>query len=108
MVKIKAYSHSEICRFDIEAGTKFTQLQELVVRLFGLSKKDTMTINYCDRNGDVVSLLSDVELWTALKEQNVWKLQILVQGKEEVHHQPTPWWDWSLYSMHIVTCTPSQ
>ena len=77
MVQIKAYRGSEIRRFDIEAGTTFAQLKELVFNLFGLSKEDTVTINYCDRDGDIVRLSSDAELQTAVKhlgDQDTWKL----------------------------------
>ena len=100
MVQIKAYRGSEIRRFDIEAGTTFAQLKELVSSLFGLSKEDTVAINYYDRDGDVVRLSSDAELQTALKhlgEQDTWKLQILVQ-REQQRRSPAQtdsasWWD---------------
>ena len=87
MVQIKAYRGSEIRRFEIEAGTTFAQLKELVTNLFGLSKEDTVTINYCDRDGDIVRLSSDAELQTALNhlgEQDTWKLQVVVQHRQEV------------------------
>ena len=77
MVQIKAYRGSEIRRFDIEAGTTFAQLQELVSSLFGLSKEDAVAINYCDKDGDVVRLSSDAELQTAFRhlgDQATWKL----------------------------------
>ena len=90
MVKVKAYFEaalevSEIRRFEIEAGTTFAQLQELVVKLSGLRKEDLMIIeviiNYFDKDGYVVWLSSDAELQIALKylgEQDTWKLKILV------------------------------
>ena len=87
MMQMKAYRGSEIRRFDIEAGTTFPQLKELVFNLFGLSKEDTVTINYCDRDGDIVRLSSDAELQTAVKhlgDQDTWKLQVVVQRKQEV------------------------
>ena len=116
MVKVKAYRGSEIRRFDIEAGATFAQLQELIVRLFGLRKEDAVTINYCDMDGDVVRLSSDAELQAAFKhlgEQDTWKLQILVQRKQEVDHRPptqddlTSWWDWNPFHVHIATRAPS-
>ena len=115
MVKVKAYRGSEIRRFDIEAGATFAQLQELVVRLFGL-KEDAVTINYCDTDGDMVWLLTNTELQTAFKhlgEQDTWKLQIKVQLKQEVDHRPptqadSSWWDWNPFHIHVATRAPSQ
>ena len=106
MVLVKAYSHSEIRSFDIEAEATFAQLQQLVVRQFGLSKEVEVTIDHCDRDGNVVSLSSDLELRTALNKQDVWNLQILVQRKEEVHHRLTPLWDWGPFNMHDATREP--
>ena len=109
MVQIKAYRGSEIRRFDIEVGTTFAQLKELVTNLFGLSKEDTVTINYCDRDGDIVRLSSDAELQTAIKhlgDQDTWKLQVVVQRKQEVQRQAqtdsTSWWDWNPFHMHFT------
>ena len=112
MVQIKVYRGSEIRRFDIEAGTTFAQLKELVISLFGLSKEDTVVINYCDRDGDIVRLSSDAELQTALKhlgEQDTWKLQVVVQHKQEVQQRSPAqtdsisWWDWNPFRLHFVT-----
>ena len=114
MVQIKAYRGSEIRRFDIETGTTFAQLKELVISLFGLNKEDTVAINYCDRDGDIVRLSSDGELQTALKhlgDQDTWKLQVVVQRKQEVQRPPAQtdslsWWDWNPFHVHLAT--PSQ
>ena len=111
MVQIKAYRGSEIRRFDIEAGTTFAQLQELVSSLFGLSKEDAVAINYCDKDGDVVRLSSDAELQTALRhlgDQDTWKLQVLVQRKQAQQGQVTQsWWDWNPF-VHFTAREPSR
>ena len=114
MVIVKVYRGSEIRRFYIEAGTTFAQLQKLLVKLFRLRKEDAVTINYCDRDGDVAQLSSDAELQAALKhlgEQDTWKLQILVQLKPEVNHWPpiqpnSFWWDWIPFHWHVATRAP--
>lgn len=107
MVHIKAYKGSEIRRFEIEPATTFAQLKELVVNLFGIGEDYTVTINYCDRDGDVIRLSSDGELQTALKhlgEEDTWKLQIVVQHKEPPQHAApraaTSWWDWDPFHLH--------
>ena len=115
MVNIKAYKGSEIRRFEINPGTTFAQLNEMVLKLFGLTQDDTVAINYCDRDGDIIRLSSDGELQTALKhlgEDDTWKLQVTVSHKQpaaEAHHphqrvqvyQPaTSWWDWNPFHMH--------
>jgi len=100
MVHIKAYRGSEIRRFDFDSSGTFSQLTEQVVKLFGLTDKDTIFINYCDRDGDIVKLSSDAELQTALKhlgEEDTWKLQIVVEQKQQLQAQPDhphfSWWD---------------
>ena len=117
MVQIKAYRGSEIRCFDIEAGTTFDQLRELVGNLFGISKEDRVTINYCDRDGDIVRLSSDRELQTALKhlgDQDTWKLQVVVQHKPEAQRQApqqseaASWWDWNPFHIHFGRLEPSQ
>jgi len=115
MVHIKAYRGSEIRRFDIDPGTTFAQLKELVSKLFGLSKDTTVAINYCDRDGDLVKLSSDAELQTALKhlgDQDTWRLQIVVQYKQETQQRaPTQddaasWWDWNPFHIHFGVVEP--
>ena len=116
MVQIKAYRGSEIRRFDIEAGTTFDQLRELVGNLFGINKEDTIALNYCDRDGDIISMSSDGELKTALKhlgEQDTWKLQVVVeQRKREAQRQPSKrgepasWWDWNPFLIHFAIREP--
>ena len=102
MVHIKAYRGSEIRRFDFVSSGTFTQLTEQVHKLFGLTDKDTVFINYCDRDGDIVRLSSDAELQTALKhlgEEDTWKLQIVVEQKQQQQPQAQPgrphfsWWN---------------
>ena len=115
MVHIKAYRGSEIHRFDIDSGTTkqtFAQLKDLVSKLFGLSEDDTVAINYCDRDGDVVRLSSDSELQTALKhlnEEDTLKLQIVVDPKQQVHRSPLgaamSWWNWNPFRVHSI-CEP--
>ena len=111
MVHIKAYRGSEIRRFEIDPGTTFAQLKELVSKLFGLGEEDTVTINYCDRDGDVIRLSSDTELQTALRhlgEEDTWKLQIIVEHKLQQQQQPhhvapraaASWWDWDPFHWH--------
>jgi len=114
MVHIKAYKGSEIRRFEIDAGTTFAQLHDMVFKLFGFTEDDTVAVSYCDRDGDVVRLSSDGELQTALKhlgEDDTWKLQITVTHKHHPHphyhhhhmqaHQPaTSWWDWNPFHVH--------
>ena len=101
MVHIKAYKGSEIRRFEIDPAGTFPQLTEQVVKLFGLTDKDTVAINYCDRDGDIIRLSSNAELQTALKhlgEEDTWKLQIVVEQKQQQQQQqPQPqssrgWW----------------
>ena len=67
MIHVKAYrgSGSEIRRFEIESGTTFVQLKRSVCSLFGLNEEDLISITYCDREGDVVVLSSDLELHSA-------------------------------------------
>ena len=107
MVHIKAYKGSEIRRFEIDPSSTFAQLKELVVKLFGLGEDDTVTINYCDRDGDVIRLSSDGELQTALRhlgEEDTWKLQVVVQHKEPPQHAApraaASWWDWDPFHLH--------
>ena len=100
MVHIKAYRGSEIRRFELDSARTFPQLLEQVVKLFGLTDKETVAINYCDRDGDIVRLSSDSELQTALKhlgEEDTWKLQIVVEQKQQQQQRPQPqlsrgWW----------------
>ena len=108
MVHIKAYRGSEIRRFEIDPGTTFAQLNETVYKLFGLTQDDVATINYCDRDGDIIRLSSDGELQTALKhlgEDDTWKLQVTVSHKQSAatqsrqHVQPA-WWDWNPFHIH--------
>jgi len=90
MVHIKAYKGSEIRRFEIDPAGTFPQLTEQVVKLFGLADKDTVAINYSDRDGDIIRLSSDAELQTALKhlgEEDTWKLQIVVEQKQQQQQQ---------------------
>ena len=117
MVQIKAYRGSEIRRFDIEAGTTFDQLREIVGNLFSISKEDTVTISYCDRDGDIVRLSSDGEFQTALKhlgDQDTWKLQVVVQRKQEAQQRASQqseaasWWDWNPFHIHFGTLEPSR
>ena len=62
------------------------------LKLFGLTQEDTVTINYFDKDGDIIRLSSDGELQTALKhlgEDDTWKLQVTVSHKQpamEVHN----------------------
>ena len=108
---IKAYKGSEIRRFEIDPAGTFPQLTELVNKLFGLTEKDIVAINYCDRDGDIVRLSSDAELQTALKhlgEEDTWKLQIVVEQKQQQQQQQpraqpvrplfSRWLDWDPYS----------
>ena len=84
MVHIKAYKGSEICHFEIEPGTTFVQLKDLILQLFGLSQDNTVLVNYCDKDRDMIRLSSDAELQTALRhlgEDETWKLQIIVEQK---------------------------
>ena len=104
---IKAYRGSEIRRFEIDPATTFASLKELVSKLFGLGEDDAVTINYCDRDGDVIRLSSDPELQTALRhlgEEDTWKLQIVVEHKEQPHppapRAATSWWDWDPFHLH--------
>ena len=123
MVQIKVYKGSEIRRFEIDPGTTFVQLYDAVCKLFGLTQEDNVTINYCDRDGDVIRLSSDGELLTALKhlgEGDTWKLQVTVSHKQPAaeahrpHHrvqvyQPTAsWWDWNPFHMHHSVRQPFQ
>ncbi|XP_065891165.1 uncharacterized protein [Dysidea avara] len=112
MVHIKAYKGSEIRRFEIDPAGTFPQLTELVNKLFGLTEKDTVAINYCDRDGDIVRLSSDAELQTALKhlgEEDTWKLQIVVEQKQQQQQpraQPVrplfSWWlNWDPYGSNF-------
>lgn len=90
MIQVKAYRGSEIRRFEIESGTTFAQLKKSVCSLFGLNKEDLISINYCDREEDVVVLSSDLELRSAFKhlgEENTWKL-LIVEKQQERDHQP--------------------
>ena len=114
MVQIKAYRGSEIRRFEIAAEASFAQLKELVTNLFGINAEDTVVINYCDREGDIVGLSSDAELQTALKhlgEEDTWKLQVLVQHKQEQRGQnqteTASWWNWNPFHIHFRTLEPS-
>ena len=114
MVHIKAYRGSEIRRFEVDSGTTFAQLNEMVIKLFELTEDDTVTLSYCDREGDVVRLSSDGELQTALKhlgEDDTWKLQVTLSHKNHSHsdhphhrvqvYQPvTSWWDWNPFYVH--------
>lgn len=108
MVHIKAYKGSEIRRFEIDPASTFAQLKELVVKLFSLGEDDTVIINYCDRDGDVIRLSSDGELQTAVRhlgEEDTWKLQVVVQHKEPPQHAAPPraaasWWDWDPFHLH--------
>ena len=56
-------------------------------------------------------LSSDGELQTALKhlgDQDTWKLQVVVQRKQEVQRPPAQtdslsWWDWNPFHVHFTT-----
>ena len=113
MVHIKAYKGSEIRRLEVEQGATFAQLKNLILQLFGLSQENTVLINYCDKDGDIIRLSSDAELQTALRhlgEDETWKLQIVVEQKHQqqsvqpqAHHlHPTvaTWWDWNPFHLH--------
>ena len=86
MMHIKAFKGAEIHRFDINPGTTFGELKELVYKLFGLGKDVTVAINYRDRDGDLIMLSSDEELQTALRhldEEETWHLQVILQHKQQ-------------------------
>ena len=106
MVHIKAYRGSEIRRFEIDPATTFAALKDLVTNLFGIGEEDTVNINYCDRDGDVIRLSSDGELQTALRhlgEEETWKLQVVVEHKEPpqpASRAATSWWDWDPFHLH--------
>ena len=104
---IKAYKGSEIRRFEIDPSSTFASLKELVAKLFSLGEDDTVKINYCDRDGDVIRLSSDVELQTALRhlgEEDTWKLQVVVEHKEPPQaaapRAAASWWDWDPFHLH--------
>ena len=112
MVHVKAYKGSEIRRFEINPSSTFASLKELVAKLFSLGEDDTVKINYCDRDGDVIRLSSDVELQTALRhlgEEDTWKLQVVVEHREKEQPQAAApraaasWWDrgWDWDPFHL-------
>ena len=113
MVHVKAYKGSEIRRFEIDSKATFAELKELVHNLFNILQDDTVIVNYCDRDGDLIRLSSDAELQTALNhlgEEDTWKLQIVVEHKQQPqhhHHIGAPsrgaagsWWDWDPFHLH--------
>ena len=90
MVHIKAFKGAEICWFEIDPGTTFGALKELVCKLFSLGEDVTVAINYRDRDGNLIMLSSDEELQTALRhlgEEETWHLQVMVQHKQQQQQQ---------------------
>ena len=54
MVHINACKGSEIRRLEVEQGTTFAQLKNLILQLFGLNQENTVLINHCDKDGDII------------------------------------------------------